>query len=139
MKLNYFTKVARKIATVLFCVCAIAFSWQGAFLSNSAAIAAPQTNLIAAVADNPSEFAEAHKDFVRDAANKVKKTANENARKVDRATDDEGNFVERKAKRDRDRIERTADEHAAKTQEAIDKSTNVFERTVEGIKDAFGS
>ncbi|MFB2833461.1 hypothetical protein [Floridanema evergladense] len=135
MKLNYFTKVARKIATVLFCVCAIAFTWQGAFFSNNAAVAAPQTNLIA-VADNPSEFAEAHKDFVRDAADKVKKTANENARKVDDATDS-GNFVERKAKRDRNRIERTADEHAAKTEEAIDKSTNVFERTVEGIKDTF--
>ncbi|XWK88011.1 MAG: hypothetical protein U7127_28145 [Phormidium sp.] len=135
MKLNYFTKVARKIATVLFCVCAIAFTWQGAFLSNSAAIAAPATNLIA-VADNPTEFAEGHKSFVRDAADKVKKTANENASKVDDATDG-GNFIERKAKRDRDRIERTADDHAAKTQEAIDKSTNAFERTVEGIKDAF--
>ncbi|MFB2894774.1 hypothetical protein ACE1CI_17835 [Aerosakkonemataceae cyanobacterium BLCC-F50] len=136
MKLNYFTKVARRIATVLFCVCAIAFTWQGAFLSNSAAIAAPATNLFA-VADNPSEFAEAHKDFVRDAADKVKKTANENARKVDESTDG-GNFIERKAKRDRDRIERTADDHAAKTEKAIDKSTNAFERTVEGIKDAFG-
>lgn len=137
MKLNYFTKVARKIATVLFCVCAIAFTWQGAFLSNSAAIAAPQTNLFA-VADNPTEFAEGHKSFVRDAADKVKKTANENAKKVDESTDS-GSFIERKAKRDRDRIEQTADDHAAKTQEAIDKSTNVFERTVEGIKDAFGS
>jgi hypothetical protein len=136
MKLNYFTKVARKIATVLFCVCAIAFTWQGAFLSNSAALAAPATNLIAA-ADNPTEFAEGHKNFVRDAADKVKKTANENASKVDESTDS-GNFIERKAKRDRDRIEQTADDHAAKTEEAIDKSTNVFERTVEGIKDAFG-
>jgi len=137
MKLNYFTKVARKIATVVFCVCAIAFTWQGAFLTNSAAIAAPQTNLIAA-ADNPGEFAEAHKDFVRDAADKVKKTANENARKVDRATDS-GSFVERKAKSDRDFIEKRANEDAQRTQEAIDKTTNVFERTVEGIKDAFGS
>lgn len=135
MKLNYFTKVARKIATVLFCVCAIAFTWQGAFLSNSTAIAAPQ--LIAA-ADNPTEFAEGHKSFVRDAAEKVKDTANENARKVDRATDD-GSFVERKAKSDRDFIEKRANEDAERTQEAIDKSTNVFERTVEGIKDAFGS
>ncbi|WP_228061241.1 hypothetical protein [[Phormidium] sp. LEGE 05292] len=125
------------MATVLFCVCAIAFTWQGAFLTNSAAIAAPVTSLIA-VADNPSEFAEAHKDFVRDAADKVKKTANENAKKVDESTDS-GSFIERKAKRDRDRIEQTADEHAAKTQEAIDKSTNVFERTVEGIKDAFSN
>ncbi|MFB2936672.1 hypothetical protein ACE1B6_15580 [Aerosakkonemataceae cyanobacterium BLCC-F154] len=136
MKLNYFTKVARKIATVLFCVCAIAFTWQGAFLTNSAAIAAPATNLIAA-ADNPTEFAEGHKSFVRDAADKVKETANENARKVDRATDN-GSFVERKAKSDRDFIEKRANEDAERTQEAIDKSTNVFERTVEGIKDAFG-
>ncbi|HEY9299659.1 MAG TPA: hypothetical protein VIQ31_25505, partial [Phormidium sp.] len=116
--------------------CAIAFTWQGAFLSNSAAIAAPVTNLIAA-ADNPTEFAEGHKDFVQKTADTVKKAAKDNASKVDNATDD-GNIIERKAKSDAATIQKRADEDAAKTKEAIDKSTNVFERTVEGIKDAFG-
>ncbi|HEY9875465.1 MAG TPA: hypothetical protein V6D12_18680 [Candidatus Obscuribacterales bacterium] len=148
MKLNHFTKqlstVGRWLATTVFCVSAIAFFWQGAFFSNTVAMANPAANLIA-VADagsqvqgKVSEFAGENKSFVRDAADKVKETANKNAERVDEATD-EGSSVERKAKKDAARIEKRANEDAERTQEAIDTSKNVIERAVEGIKDAFGN
>lgn len=148
MKLNYFVKqvsiVGRWIATSLFCLSAIAFVWQGAFLSNNAAIAAPATSsLIAAdmgdrIQDKTSEGAKNSKNFIQDTKEKVERTANKNASKVDRATD-EGSFVERKAKRDAARIEQRAEEDAARTQKAVDKSKNAVERTVDNIKDTFSN
>ena len=147
MKLNYFTKllstVGRWVATTLFCVSAIAFVWQGAFFSNTAAMANPATNLIAAagtgdqVKGKASVDAGRAKNFIEDTKDKVKQTANKNADRVDQATDDNDSFVERKAKRDRDRIEKRADEDAARTEKAVDKSMNAVERAVDNIKDAF--
>lgn len=149
MKLNYFTKppsiVGRWIATTLFCLLAIAFVWQGAFFSNTAAIAAPTANLIASagtsdqVKGKASEDAGRAKNFIEDTKDKVKQTANKNADRVDQATDDNDSFVERKAKRDRDRIEKRADEDAARTEKAVDNTKNAIERTVDSIKDAFNN
>ena len=146
MKLNYFTKrrstIGRWVATTLFCVSAIAFVWQGAFFSNTAAMADPATNLIASsdvgdqVQEKTREDAGRAKNFIEDTKDKVKRTANKNASRVDQATDD-GSFVERKAKRDRNRIEKRADEDAARTQKAVDNTKNAVERTVDNIKDAF--
>ncbi len=149
MKLNYIVKrlsiAGRWMATTLFCLSAIALVWQGAFLSNTAAMAAPSANLIAAadagsqVQGKASEDAGRAKNFIEDTKDKVKETANKNAARVDRATDDNGSFVERKAKRDRDRIEQRADEDAARTKKAVDNTTNAVERTVDSIKDAFSN
>lgn len=146
MKLNYFMKqlstVGRFLATTLLCLSAITFVWQGAFFSNTAAMANPATNLIAAadagdrVQEAADDVAKGSKKFIRDTADKVKETANKNAAKVDQA-DDNGSFVERKAKRDRNRIEKRAEEDAARTQKAVDNNMNFIERTVDNIKDAF--
>lgn len=147
MKLNDFPKglstVVRWIATTLFCVSAIAFVWQGAFFSNTSAIAAPAANLIAStdVGDQVQEKASVDagraKNFIEDTKDKVKQTANKNAERVEQATDDNGSFVERKAKRDTDLIEKRADEDAARTKKAVDNTKNAVERTVDKIKDAF--
>lgn len=148
MKLNYFMKrfsiAGRWIATTLFCLSAITFIWQGAFFSNTAAIAAPAANLIASadagaqVKGKASEDAGRAKNFIEDTKQKVKQTANKNAGRVEQATDDSDSFVERKAKRDRDRIEQRANEDAARTKKAVDNTKNAVERTVDSIKDAFG-
>ncbi|MBD1933369.1 MULTISPECIES: hypothetical protein [Cyanophyceae] len=146
MKLNYFTKrlstVGRWLATTLFCVSAIAFVWQGAFFSNTAAMASPAVNLIAAadVGDQVKEkyrddVAEPSKNFIEDTKDKVKEAANKNASRVEQSTDDSA--VEGKAKRDRNRIEKRADEDAARTEKAVDDAKNVVERTIDSIKDAF--
>jgi hypothetical protein len=146
MKLNYFMErlstVGRWIATTLLCLSAIGLIWQGAFFSNPIAMAMPTANLIASadagdrVQDAADEVAGRSKNFIRDTANRVERTANQNATKVDQA-DDSDSFIERKAMRDRDRIEQRAEEDAARTQEAVDKSKNVVERTVDNIRDAF--
>ena len=147
MKLNYIKKrlsiAGRWMATTLLCLSAIAFFWQGGFFSNTAAIADPAANLIAAadagsqVQGKASEDAGRAKNFIEDTKDKVKRTANKNAARVDQATDDNDSFVERKAKRDRDRIEKRADEDAARTKKAVDNTKNAVERTVDSIKDAF--
>ena len=149
MKLNYFTKrlsiVGRWIATTLFCLSAIAFVWQGTFFSNTVAMAAPATKLIASagtsdqVKGKASEDAGRAKNFIEDTKEKVKQTANKNADRVEQATDDNNTFVERKAKRDRDRIEQRADEDAARTEKAEDNTKNAVQRTVDSIKDVFSN
>ena len=146
MKLNYFTNrfstVGRRIVTTLLCLSAIAFVWQGAFFSNTAALANPATLIAADVGDQvkgaADEVAKGSKNLIRDTADKVEKTANKNASKVDRA-DDQGTFVEGKALRDKDRIEKRAEEDAARTEKAVDKSMNAVKRTVDNIKDAFSN
>ncbi|MBW4560851.1 MAG: hypothetical protein KME32_06765 [Mojavia pulchra JT2-VF2] len=146
MKLKYFTKrlsiVGRWIATTLFCALAMTFVWQGAFFSNTSAMANPAASLIASadagdkVQDKLDDTAKASKNFIRDAADKVEQTANKNANKVDQA-DDNGSFVERKAKSDRNTIEKRAEEDAARTEKAVDNNINAVQRTIENIKDAF--
>jgi uncharacterized protein YjbJ (UPF0337 family) len=146
VKLNYFTKplsiVGRWIATTLFCMSAIAFVWQGAFFSNPVAMAAPTATLIAdagvgdKVQGKVSTDAGRAKNFIEDTKDKVKETANKNASRVDQA-DDEGSFVERKAKSDRDTIEKRAEEDAARTEKAVDNTKNAVQSAIDSIKDAF--
>jgi hypothetical protein len=148
VKLNYFIKrlstVGRWIATTLFCLVAIAFVWQGAFFSDTAAMANPAANLIASkdagdqVQEKVSKDAGRAKNFIRDTADKVEEAARSNASKVDRATDGD-NLLERRAKDDAALIHKRAEQDAARTQKAVDNTKNAVERTVENIKDAFSS
>ncbi|MBD1837030.1 hypothetical protein H6F78_23870 [Coleofasciculus sp. FACHB-64] len=149
MQPNYFTKglstVGRWLATTLFCVSAIAFVWQGAFFSTSAAMAAPSANLIASVDTSDQVKGKANEDlnrsknFIDDVKDKVKATANKNADRVEEGTDGHGNLIERKANRDAARIEKRADEDAARTKEAVDNTKGLVEQAVDSIKDAFGN
>lgn len=146
MKLNYLMKrlstVGRFLATTLFCLSAVAFVWQGAFFSNTTAMAAPSAMLIAGadigsqVQDKANKGARLSKDFIEDTKDSVKRTANKNADRVEQATDGKGSFVERKANRDAARIEKRAEEDAARTKKAVDNSKNVVKSAVDKIKDA---
>lgn len=145
--LNYFTKrlstVGRWLVTTLFCLSAFTFLWQGAFLSNTTAMAAPSVNLIASAdagdqaKGKASEDAGRAKNFIEDTKQNVKETANKNADRVARSTDETDSFVERKAKRDRDRIEQRADEDAARTEKAVDNTKNAVQSAIDSIKDVF--
>ncbi len=147
MKSNYVTKqlstVKRWMATTLLGMLAIAFVWQGAFFSNTSAMADPAATLIASsdpgdrAQDKASRDAGRTKNFIDDTADKVKQAAKSNANKVDQSTDN-GSFAERKAKNDAATIQKRADEDAARTKKAVDDTKNVVERTVDSIKDAFG-
>ncbi|AFZ20587.1 hypothetical protein [Allocoleopsis franciscana] len=149
MKLNYFTKrlsiVGRWIATTVFCLSAVTLVWQGAFFSNTSAMATPTANLIASAGTSDQVKGKASidagraKNFIEDTKEKVKETANKNAARVDEATDDNGSFLEGKAKRDRDRIEKRADEDAARTEKAVDNTKNAVESVVDNIKDVFSN
>ena len=146
MKLNYFTKrlsiLGRLMAATMLCVSAMAFVWSGAFFSNTAAMASPAVNLIAAadvgdgVKEKASKDSGRAKNFIRDTEDKVKETAKTNAAKVDRASED-GSVVERKAKKDAATIEKRAEEDSARTQKAVDNTKNAVERTVDSIKGVF--
>lgn len=132
------------MTTTLFCVLAVTFILQGSFFLNASAMAAPTVNLIASadvgdkVQDKASEDAGRAKNFIRDTEEKVKRTANKNADRVDQATDNDS-LVERKAKKDADRIEKRAEEDSARTQKAVDNTKNAVQKTVENIKDAFSN
>jgi hypothetical protein len=147
MKSNYvakqFSTVKRWMATTLFCMLAIAFVWQGAFFSNTSAMADPAATLIASsdagdrAQDKATRDAGRTKNFIDDTADKVKQAAKSNANKVDQSTDN-GSFVERKAKKDAATIQKRANEDASRTKEAVNNTKNAVERTVDNIKDAFG-
>ncbi|MUG93399.1 hypothetical protein F7734_13560 [Scytonema sp. UIC 10036] len=147
MKFNYLMKrlsnVGRFLATALFCVSAIAFVWQGASFSKTTAMAAPVANLIAEadlgskVQGKVSEDTGRTKNFIRDAKESLKETANKNAEKVEDATDNNGSFIERKAKRDAARIAKRAEEDANRTEKVLETEKNVVERAVDSVKDAF--
>lgn len=149
MKLNHLLKpistVGRFLATALFCVSAVAFVWQGAFFSNSAAMANPTATLIAEadissqVQDNLNKGAKLSKDFIEDTKQRVERTASKNADKVEQATDDNGSLPERKANRDEARIYKRAEEDAARTKEQVDRSKNAVESAIDTIKDAFSN
>ncbi|MDF5728213.1 MAG: hypothetical protein PUP92_09280 [Rhizonema sp. PD38] len=145
MKLNHLTKgltkVGRFLATTMFCVSAIAFVWQGAFFSNTAAMANPTVNLIASgdlgdqIKDKASEGFEKSRNFIDDTKESLKNTANKNANKVEAQSNDVD--VIGKANRDAARIEERSDTHAANTKEAVDKTENFVERAIDNIKDTF--
>lgn len=131
-----FSALGRWTVAVLLCVSAIAFIWQSPIFSHSAAWAIPNSPVIATM-EGGDKIKQDNKSFVRDAAEKVKETANKNADRVERASDGKGGFFARKAERDVARIEKRANEDAARTQRAIDKNVNAAERVVDDIKDAF--
>lgn len=145
MKLNLkrFSTGGRFVARIVLCLSAIAFVWQGAFFSNSNAMAAPGASLIATadagdrVKEKVSEDAGRAKNFIQDTKDKVERTAKTNASKVEDATDGNGGFFERKAKRDAARIEKRAEEDAARTEKAVDNTKNAVKSTVDKIKDGF--
>jgi hypothetical protein len=109
------------LTKTLFSLVAIALLWQGAFLFNTSAMAAPATLIATTGADQiqgaADELRDRSKDLIRDTKTNVEKTANKNAAKVDQA-DDEGSFVERKAQRDKVRIQQRAEEDASRTEKA---------------------
>lgn len=147
MKPNRFAQklstLKRRAVTAFIGVFTIAFVWLGALSANTAAVAVPGTNLIAAdlgdqVQSKTGEDAARAKNFIRDTADRVERTANKNAQRVDRATDD-NSPLERKAKQDRATIHKRAEEDANRTQKAVDNTKNALEKAVDNIKDAFNS
>ena len=145
MKLNYFMKrlsnVGIWIATTVVCVAAVGLVWQGAFFSNTTALAAPLPQLIATdTADQikgaADKVTDKSKEVIRGAEDKVKDAANENAAKVDRA-DEDGGIAETKAMRDKNRIERKARKDADRTEKAAEKAMGGVKNAVDNIKDAF--
>jgi len=130
------TTLSRWSVVALLCMSAIAFAWQAPFLTDGTAVAARVTPVPAAM-DAGDKVKRDNKNFVDNAADKVKEAANKNANRVDRSTDT-NSAVERKAQRDAARIEKRADEDAARTKRAIDDNVGAVERTVDKIKDAFG-
>jgi len=132
--------LGRWVAMTLFCISVMAGAWQFS-LTNNAAIAGPAGDVISsgdlgdAVKDKAGDIERGSKKLIRDTKNKVERTADRNASKVDQA-DDEGSAVEGKAKRDRERIYNRAEDHAARTERAVDKSKNAVEGLVDNIKDA---
>ena len=142
MKLNLkrFSAVGRFLATTVLFVCAIAFTWQGGFFSNSNAMAAPGVTLIATadagnvVKGKASEDASRAKNFIEDTKDKVERTAKKNASKVEDA-DDNGGFFARKAKKDAATIVKRAEEDAARTEKAVDNTKKAVKSTVDKVKD----
>ena len=125
MKLNYFTK---RIFTALVCVLAVVVMF-----FNSSAMAA---GLGDQIKDKADDVRAGSKELIRDTQDKVERTANKNAAKVDRA-DEPGGAAETKAKRDRARIEQRAETHADRTETAVDKSMDAVKNAVDTVKDAF--
>ena len=148
MMLNSLTEslaiAGRWMAKILVGLMAVALLWQGAFVANLSAMAAPANPLVAAADLGSKAQGKASKDagqtkgFIRDARNTVEKAASDNARKVDRATDDNSAIAD-KAKRDADRIQERAEKDASRTQDAVDNTKNAIENTIDNIKDAFGN
>jgi ribosomal protein S20 len=124
---NTLATLFRWTATLVFCLIAIAGVWQGAFLTNTDTLAA--TNVGDRVEKAANNVRAGSKDLIRDTKNKVEKTANKNASKVDQA-DRKGTFAERKAQRDKVRIEERAENHAARTEKAVDKSMDAVKVAV---------
>lgn len=125
----------RSIAAVLLCLFAFAFTWQSSLLSNTSALAELYRDR---AEQKASQDASGTKGFIDDAKSFVKEAANDNAAKVDRATD-EDSFIENKAQRDANRIEQKANKDAARTKEAVDESKNIFESAIENIQDTFSN
>ena len=145
MKPNYIRKrllaVGQYLATALVCVAAITLVWQGAFFSNTTALAGSTPQLFATsgadqIKGAADKVTEASKKIIRGTEDKVKEAANSNAAKVDQA-DDDGGVAETKEKKNKNRIERRAEEDADRTEKRAEKSMNAVKNAVDNIKDAF--
>jgi uncharacterized protein YjbJ (UPF0337 family) len=147
VKLNSFTKslsvAGRWMTKALMGFMAVVLLWQGAFLSNISAVAAPANTLIAAdlgveAQSKVGKDTGRAKNFIQDTKETVEKAARDNASKVDDATGDDSNFIERKARRDASTIHKRAEEDANRTEKAVDNTRNAVEGAIDSIKDAFG-
>ncbi|PSB12884.1 hypothetical protein C7B62_00560 [Pleurocapsa sp. CCALA 161] len=140
MHAKQFSSVKRWIATSILSLLTIAFVWQGMFIANDTAMA--DSVMLADLGDRVENKADRDLDrskgFIENTKEKVKETANKNASKVDRATDNDS-LLENKAKKDANRIENKADKDAARTKKAVDKTQNIIESTVDNIKDVFSN
>ncbi len=140
MHAKQFSSVKRWIATSILSLLTIAFVWQGMFIANDTAMA--DSVMLADIGDLVENKADRNlnqtKGFIEDTKEKVKQTANKNASKVDRATDNDS-LLENKAKKDAKRIENKADKDATQTKKAVDKTQNVIESAVDNIRDAFSN
>ncbi|MGB3651288.1 MAG: hypothetical protein WBA41_08760 [Rivularia sp. (in: cyanobacteria)] len=131
------TKIGRFLAIGMFCLSATF----GFF--NNVAIAANNNPTLAIFGiggdakGKASEDAQNTKGFIDDVKNQVKRTANNNADRVEDATDGSGNFLERKANKDAATIEKRANEDAARTKGAVDATKNAFKGAVNNVKDTF--
>ncbi|MBD2257400.1 hypothetical protein [Pseudanabaena sp. FACHB-2040] len=148
MQLNSFTKqistAGRWMAKALMGFLAVALLWQGAFLANLSAVAAPTNTLIAADLGTEAQSKVGKdtgraKNFIQDTKETVEKAARDNASKVDDATGDDSNFIERRARRDASRIHERAEEDANRTEKAVDNTRNAVEGAIDSIKDAFSN
>ena len=138
MHTKQFSSLKRWIATSILSLLTIALVWQGMFIANDTAMA--DTTILAAlnggIENKVDRDVERTKNFIEDTKQQVKETANKNANKVDRATDNNSS-VENKAQTDANRIEKRANEDAARTKEAVDKTQNIIESTIDNVKDVF--
>jgi hypothetical protein len=147
VKLNFFTKslsvAGRWMAKALMGFMAVVLLWQGAFLANLSAAAAPANTLIAAdfATEAQSKVGKdtgRSKNFIEDTKETVEKAARDNASKVNDATGDDSNFIDRRARRDAATIHKRAEEDANRTEKAVDNTRNAVEGAIDSIKDAFG-
>lgn len=128
-------KIGRLVAIAVFCL-SVTFG-----LSNNIAIAANNNPTLAIFGiggeakEKASEDAANTKGFIEDVKDQVKRTAKNNAERVEDATDGSGNFLERKAKSDAQTIQKRANEDAARTKEAVDATKNAFKGAVNNVKD----
>jgi hypothetical protein len=139
MRVNQFSSMKRWIVTSILSLLTITFVWQGMFVNNNIAMA---DSLVLAdiynrVENKVDRDVENTKGFIQDTKEQVKETANRNASKVDRATDNDS-LLENKAEKDADRIENKANKDAAKTKKTVDKTENIIDSAIDNIKDVFG-
>ena len=130
------SKIGRLLAIAMFCLSATF-----GFFANNAAMAANNNPTLAIFGigseakEKASEDAQNTKGFIDDVKNQVKRTAKNNADRVEDATDTNGNFLERKANKDAQTIQKRANEDAARTKEAVDATKNAFKGAVNNVKD----
>jgi uncharacterized membrane-anchored protein YhcB (DUF1043 family) len=134
------TSMKRWIATSILSLLTIALVWQGMFVAKNVAMADSLmlADIYGRVENKVDRDVDKTKDFLQDTKEQVKKTANRNASKVDRATDNDS-LLENKAAKDADRIEQKANQDEARTQKAVDKTENIIDSTIENIKEVFGN
>lgn len=138
MHLKQFSFFRRWIIASILSLLTIAFVWQGMFVANETALANPIMLADTGIENKVDRDVERTKSFIEDTKQQVKETANQNASKVDRATD-EDSAIDNKAERDTARIEQKANKDAARTKEAVDKTQNIIESTIDNVKDVFSN
>ena len=125
-----FIALKRCLSVAVICLLTVSFAWQGSFVATAMADVGDR------IESKVDRDIDSTKDFIDNTKQSVKNTANRNAGKIDRATD-ESSIVDNKAEKDADRIENKANKDAARTKDALDKTDNVIESAIDSIKDVF--